>query len=797
MNDNIYDDIETEEHSGIDIRKYLYKIVKYWYLFVISLLLAYFVAYWNNKFSIPVYGLHTTMLITKNSGEEAYAGGLMLLDRSKDLSTEIGIMKSFSISRKAIEELDFNISYYKDERFRSNYEVYTNSPFIVEFDSLSPQYNGMPVYVIFQDSVNINIKIDDLEVDENVKIGDTCKYEKFKFVIKRRDSIHFNQNIIGEKYFFEKNNMNSLARSYKNKLEIEVSPERSNILWIWLTGTNRQKDADYLNKIVEIFIRQGLEEKNQKIVDIIEFIDQQLLGVSDSLQQSEGSLQYFKEESQMLDLKSEGQLLKARLNETQSKILTQRYKLGYYKSLINQVESNNEAISLTSPSVLGVDDPILLSYIKNLGEVLTNQDVLEFSVKGDMPNARELKLRVKNARKQIITHAQSSIEITTEILNNLKKDLAKIESEIKKLPASERKIVNIERKFNINDEIYTMLFTRRIEASITQKSNKPDAKALDKAMPFNAVKQSPDTGGNQKKALMIGFILPILFIVAKEFFNNKIEDKADIERKTHIPVLGTIGNNHKDSNLPVLDYPKSPIAESFRAIRTNLQYILRKPEQKVIVITSSVSGEGKSFISTNFASVLAISQKKTLLIGLDLRKPKLQAEFDYPEDRGLSSYLIDYHTFDEVIKPTRHDNLFIALSGPVPPNPAELIESDKMIEFLNKAKEQFDYIIIDTPPVGVVTDALLLTEQADSYIYVVRQNYSHKNVLKLIDEVAKTTAVKNINIVLNDAKMTGGYGYGYGYGYDYGYGQGYYDEDHLHKKHNTVKDRFKKLFKNT
>ena len=329
-----------------------------------------------------------------------------------------------------------------------------------------------------------------------------------------------------------------------------------------------------------------------------------------------------------------------------------------------------------------------------------------------------------------------------------------------------------------------MLLRRLTEAAITQASNKADTKMLDMARPNTAIKKSPDTNGNKRKGIMFGFIIPILIIVAMEFLNNKIEDKSDIEGRTSIPIYGTVGRNKYKSKLPVIAHPKSPISESFRAIRTNLQYILKNKSNKIIVVTSSVSGEGKSFISKNLSGVLAISERKTLLVGLDLRKPKLQEEFNYNNEKGISSFLVEMAEYQDVIQETTVPNLYVALSGLVPPNPAELIESDRMKLFFEKASKNFDYIIIDTPPIAVVTDALLLTEIADAYLYVMRQNYSTKNVIKLIDDVKKDNNLKNLGIILNEVQIRKGYGYshGYGYGYGYGYGQGYYDELDEEKK---------------
>ena len=773
-----YNNPEDTGNKGFEIKKFFFKAVSYWYLFVLSIIISFFAARWINKHAIPTYGLHATVMLKNESNEEEVAGGLTLFAKRKNIDTQMGILKSYSLSKEAVEELNFKTSYFQDERFKKNYEIYNKSPFVVNLDTTYHQYNNIPVYVIFQSKDKVKIIIEPFGVEKIIGIGQQFKYKDFSFNITFRDSLSYTPSILENKYFFIKNTVNSIVQDYLYRLEIEVSPERSSILWLWMVGTVPQKDADYLNKVIEIYIRNGLNEKNQKAKSIIKFIDEQLESVSDSLKVTENNMQIFKQKNRSVDISNEGMLLLTKLTELQKYEETQKKKLSYYKYIKAQLNNNKVANSLTAPTVMDINDPVLLSYLEKLTEAVTQRDELDFSVRSDIPISEKLDLQIQNIQNQIRIHSQKNIDVTENEIQTVNRNIAKVNSDINRLPVSERQIINIQRKFNINDEIYTLLLRRRTEAAITQASNKADTKMLDPARPETAEKKSPDTGGNTKKGILFGLLIPILLIIVLEFFNNKIEDKSDIESRTNIPIYGTVGRNKTKTNLAAAKHPKAPITEAFRALRTNMQFVLKGKEKKIIVVSSSVSGEGKSFISVNLASVIALSEKKTLLVGLDLRKSKLQNEFTYNNQNGISSFLVNRCNFDDVIQKSSIEHLSLALSGPIPPNPAELIESEKMKEFFTKAMKKFDYIIVDTPPIAVVTDALLLNEIADAFLYVVRQSFSSKNVIKLLEDAKKEGNLKNIGIILNDVEIKKGYGYshGYGYGYGYGYGQGYYGE---------------------
>jgi len=351
--------------------------------------------------------------------------------------------------------------------------------------------------------------------------------------------------------------------------------------------------------------------------------------------------------------------------------------------------------------------------------------------------------------------------------------LLEIEKDIRRLPSTERQMINIQRKFDINNTVYTFLLEKRAEAGIARASNVPDNRIIDDAGFFSTAMVGPKKRQNLMMALVLGLFLPALGIVLVDYLNNKIIDKKDLERRTSIPVIGYISHNSLKSEIPVAENPGSTLSESFRSVRTSLKYFLKDRTCPVISVSSTITGEGKTFVSINLAAIIAMSGKRVLLAGLDLRKPRIHRIFGAENEKGISSYLIGEEKYEDIVLKTEFKNLFYTPAGPVPPNPAELIDSEAMAGFIARAREEFDFIILDTPPVAIVTDALLLSPFSDFYLFVVRQRYTSRNTLALIEELRAGGNLKSIGIVMNDISMSGYYGYGLRYGYSMGYGYNY------------------------
>jgi len=351
--------------------------------------------------------------------------------------------------------------------------------------------------------------------------------------------------------------------------------------------------------------------------------------------------------------------------------------------------------------------------------------------------------------------------------------IADVNGQLGRLPGTERKLIRIQRDFDLNSTVYNFLLEKRAEAGIAMASNIPENKVIDKAVPYNAARIKPKTRQNYMLALILGLLFPAAGIIIIDLLNNKVIDKKDIEKITKAPILGFISHSGYGSEMPVVEKPGSTLAESFRSIRTSLKYFTPGDQPVVIAVTSTVSGEGKTFVAVNLATIISLLGRKTLLVGLDLRKPRIHKILGIENSEGMSNFLSGNSKYDDVIQKTSIENLWFASAGPIPPNPAELIERKAMTDFLEKARKQFDFIILDTPPVAVVTDAMLLARRADMTLFVVRQRYSSRNTLQLIDEIYRNREISNPGIIVNDISMSGYYGYGLRYGYTMGYAYGY------------------------
>jgi len=788
-------------NKPFDFRKFFFKLLNNWYLFVVFTAIAYLVAYFQGKFVIPEFNVHATILIVdRSSSTENLVGGLPIFGARKNMENEIGILKSSFLSITAIKELDWDIFYYEVGRYVDK-ELYRNSPFVVNLDTSHYQQTGVPIEITILSAEKYRMVIkagDNKDVDQVMQFGQKFIHENYGF------SIHVvkPEGIIPKsKYMFYINDLNGLSYQYSEKLLIEPRSPSSSILWLWCIGSIPQKEADFLNKVIEVYIRRNLDEKNQIAVNTIKFIDDRIQGIIDSLKSAEIALADFKLGNQISNVSDEGQSLLSKLESLQTQRELTNFRLKYYTYIQNDVHNGISPGALISPSVMGVSDPLLITLLSKLTDLYQEKSNLAITVKSGayeqtapLFKLQTLELNIKSTQVAILNTIDKSIEAITQSMSDFDRQISQLNAQIQALPITERQLMNITRKFDLNDNLYTFLLEKRMEAGITQAATESDTKVLDMALARNAKYMGPYTSQNQKKYMILGLIIPIIIIVLRDLLNFKITEIGDIENHTTVPLLGVIGHNLKQSSIPVYDQPKSHIAESFRAVRTNLQYILVDYPKHVVSVCSTVSGEGKTFFAVNLAAIIAISGRKTLLIGLDLRKPKTHHYFDLSNDIGVSTYLISKHTAEQVIRPTYIENLFVATSGPVPPNPAELIESDRMKQFFADAAKQYDYVIIDTPPVAIVTDALLLTGTTDATIYVVRQNYTRKTAIKLVNSLYENKEIKNLSIVMNDLvrNTPDSYDYSYGYTYTSYYGGGYYEDEDLYERKNFIQRLFHK-----
>ncbi|MEP2770535.1 MAG: polysaccharide biosynthesis tyrosine autokinase [Fulvivirga sp.] len=769
---------KTEIIDKNNFERLLFKGIKNWKLFALSFIVLMTIVYLIDRYTPPVYSITSTILLKEETPELAGSAAELLFGNqqfknSMNLNNESVILSSYPLVYEVIRQLDFNITYYKSGNLKTS-EIYGEIPIMVEVDSNS---TNIPYNVVFKVEVVDNDQFKIFEEDQNKKqinglfnFNKEIAYNGFIFKILKNKDLNFN-NSIGNTIQFKINTVHAVTNAYRNKLQIRANSRESSLLSITINSRLANKEVDFISKLTEIYIEKGLDEKNRNASRTIEFIDDQLDGIQDSLFVTEQRLETFKRNNGIINLSEEGSYLYDQLvklmEEKASIVASQKY----YKYLQEYLKDSETGSDLVLPSSAGASDPILNKLVLDL----IDKQIEKSLIKGESVNNPYVNLLEKQIAKlkldigKSLENLAQNSKIQEETIGDR---WASLQKDIQRLPTAEREFIHINRMYEINENLYIFLMEKRAEAAILKASTTPDTKIVNPPM-VSGAKIAPQTTRNFGVAIVLSFVIPILFLYFKEFFNTKILYKEDIDDVTTIPFLGLVGHESSSDNLIVDRDPRSAVSESFRTVRSNINFFTSEKDKKVILITSSISGEGKTFCSINLSTVVALSGKKTVIVGADLRRPKLFGDFDLNNDIGVSNYLINSASVDEIIQHTKVDNLDLISSGAVPPNPSELLMNKRMDLLIDELKKRYHYIILDTPPIGLVTDALILMKYSDLTVYLVRQNYTPKGSIMSTQEMFENGQLNNISILFNDVKVQK-YGYGYGYGYNYGYNSAYY-----------------------
>ena len=803
----------NEEEDSINIKVLIIKIASYWYLFAIGIILALVAGFIYNRYTPNVYQSSASVFIKEDKmGIDPTSMMTGLTFKSNiNIDNEIGILQSYSLRERAINELEFfNVSYFVKGRVASR-ELYKSTPFNVELDYDTLQVVGNKYEITFLDRERYLLRsneggygVYDYKKNENVghiimpdyegtyRFGEWVNngYNKFRIILNS------NYNPIPDKEdnakysFIIKSRMSLIAEM--SNLSIAQSTKNSSILNLTIQGYNRQKITDYLNQLLNEYMERNLELKNLVSENTVIFIDEQLIGIQDSLNKAEVDLQIFREGNDFMDLEAQSIEMYNNLKDVEKRKSELELSIKYYQNLQEYITKNIDDLNtLIVPSAMGIQDQMLNKLVLELVALSSEKSKLMAISKEKNPMVQNIDEQIIQTKKLLLENISNMIHNTKVTILELENQITAYEEQIKQLPTTQRAYLGYERKFALNDELYKFLMQKRAEAQIVMASNSPDNSIIDEARVSRTRKVAPRSMTVYLVCLVFGCGIPAAFIFLKEILNTKILERSDIEKISKYPIIGQIPyispKDSQSSQTFVIDSPKSPVSEAFRSIRTNIEYIVQGKEKCIFSVIADSPGIGKTYISINMASIYAMYGKKTVLIGMDLRKPRLYQEFDISNKTGVSSYLAGKASIDDIIQPSgKLPTLDIITAGPIPPNPAELIASDKCAQLFAELKERYDYIIVDTPPLLWVTDALLLMKHVDTSLYIVRQSVTNK---KAFDLVIKDLEQRNYNIslVVNGINYQGAYGYRYsygygGYGYGYGYSHGYYDEEHEESK---------------
>lgn len=764
--------------DDIDLMRYVSLFMSNWIWIAAALFIALSLAYAFNRYSARVYNVKSTLLIKEDQGSGGIPNMEQLFTGSAynpwpNLDDEVAILTSYTLNHRVIEEIpELQIAYVPvNRRGIQGQRQYKTSPFMIRkindeqpYDkSLTLRFTGPETYTA------------ELENDEHEgRFGEPFTVDGFNFIIEKRDSIEVKDGE-SNRYLVWFESPASLVNQYRANLKVEPVNDGATVFTLSFNGYSREQGADYLNTLMRIYIIRGMEWKSRAADNTINFIETQLGLVSDSLRLAENSMENFRLNNRFVDLTLEGTLVLERLEKFEGEKNVLGLQMQYYKYLLDYIESREESETIISPSVMGVSDPVLVGLVNEFASLQQQRKQMIFVVKDNQAQVKLMDQQIEDARTALHENVSSAISQLNMTISTVDSRIAKVEQALGRLPGTERRLIGIQRKFDLNNSVYTYLLERRAEAGIAKASQITDNQVIDDAMKQNSSQIKPTTMKNYLVGLLLGLMIPMVLIVLLDLINNKIIGRHDIESITKAPIIGFISHSDYKVDVPAAEKPGSTLAESFRAVRTSLAFYTGQTKCPVILVSSPVSGEGKTFTSVNLAAIISMMNKKVLIIGLDLRKPRVHTVLSAGNSKGMSQYLSGNASFEEVVVKTDIENLWFAPSGPVPPNPAELIGSPKMVEFLARARGEYETVIIDTPPVGIVTDALLLGHMANVTLFVVRQRFTTRDSVLLLDEIFRKGEMSNIALVVNDISATGYYGYGLRYGYTLGYGHRYYD----------------------
>ncbi len=758
---------------NLSLRDLFYKYVRFLPLIVISVAFALLLAFLFLRYSIPIYSSSGSMLIRseqpgsqRNDELENLIGG----NKASNIVNEIEVLRSRPLMIRVVDSLGLQFSYSAIGKIKT-VNIYKQGPFLIE------------ALEIFDSSRSFTFKIK-FQNDTEFRINDEKPTLKFGLVFRNVNGafrlVRKSMAPVSKEYSVTWTPAYSVANQYAGAIQVRPKSPGTGILIVSLQTTNSQMGTDIINKLMEEYARYSIEQKNKTSIQKLQFIDDRLVDYRLKIDSVQKILNDFEQRNNLIDSKAQSDNYFGNISEADKVINEETLRLNVTDLLsgyLQQKEKRYEKV----PTTLNLDDVTLGQLVAEYNKTqITRQQLLDANVPVNNPSVKEADNQIEKLRTSIQENLRNIRKSITSTISTVTEKSQQSQSQLRALPEKVKEQLQILRVVEGLQGLYKFLQEEREKQAITKSANVANSEIINMAL-SSAIPVKPNRKVIQILAILLGLGLPILFIFIAEIINDKVSTRFDIEKLTNAPILGEIGHSYSNSVLVVNKTTRSMVAEQFRIIRSNLQYVLNKKEKSTILVTSSFSGEGKSYVSTNMGAVLALAGKKTIILEFDIRKPKILAGLGIAKGQGITNYLIGKAELKDVIRPVPdHENLFVLGCGPIPPNPAELLLDQKVEDMFAWLKENFDVVLVDTAPVGMVSDAMTLSKFADSTLYLVRQGHTFKKQVALIDEFYKGNKLPKVSIIINDVKVKAGYGYyGYGrYGYGYGYGYGsYYEEE--------------------
>ena len=772
------ENVSAKSAGGIHLepKRVAARALRFWWVIVLTMVLALAIAYLYNRYAERIYPV-TASIIIKENYENVGAKFLYnneLINPYRNFYNELFIMKSYPLLEEVMLSLNFDVSLYREGELKTT--EYYDPNFPVVFEVIGKKPYGKRFYFTARDEHSFDLQFlteNDIEGKalKSQLFNDTVKVNGFDLVALRRSST---ESIKNRTFVLQFNNPYGLATTYSNRLKATWAQAGAAVVNLEVHGGVPQKEVAFLAKFIERYQHYDVEKKNKVATMALQFLDDQLLVIGDSLNLFEDQVENFKRRNIITNLGEETNRLYEKLQGFEDQKFQYKLKDNYY-NYITKLLNNDQFDGIFTPESVGITDDVTANLVTRLIELQSQVKLLEsYEARGveralENPRFGEKINQIQQVKQNILRTIENNRQTQGINISFLDDQIRVVERELERLPRTERELVSIQRNYSLKENLYVYLLQKRTEAGLSKASTTSDIVVVNPPRAGGPI--SPKVQQNYAIAGGLGLFLPLLLFLVIEVLNNRVQSKDDIQKITDVPLIGGVGHNLSKDALVVFRKPRSAMSESFRAVRSNLNYFTGGKDHQIFLVTSSIPGEGKSFTTLNLATVFALAGKKTIVVGADLRKPKLYDDLNLHNRVGLSQYLSGLAPLEEVIQQSEIPNLSLISGGPMPPNPSELLLQPVMGNLLQQLRTEYDFVIMDTPPLSYVTDAFILAGFADHSLFVIRQDFTPREALVALQEQYVSGKISNVSILFNDLKRTGlGYGYGHGYGYNYGYG---------------------------
>ena len=755
--EEIYDEPSQIAESDSSFAETALGYLKYWKWFLLSLIVFMGFGYFYVKSQEPQFRIQSELLIKDNRQitNQVVLTELNVSPPPIAIDNEILILKSNTLVETVVKKLGLQTSYYIKGHLNKRI-LYNNSPIDIELikASAATYTKDWIIQVTPQKNVEFNGK--------KVLLNTPISTEAGVILVKPLDL-----SLTLEPIHVDFNTVTDVAKDYSAKLNVIQANKSSNVLNVSTEDAVPQRGIDFLNNVVDEYNTAAIKEKNKSISNTIAFIDERLGKLAVDLGDENQNVQNFKSNNNIIDLSAQSSTLLDKVSENDTQIASLDLQLDILKN-IERFLASPDNVEVNQPSMLGLTDATLTTQVAALGDLKLKKQSLLRTTQENNPVVGEINDQILSLKKSLVLTVKTVRSNLILSKRQLQNQNGSYQSNLKQFPVKERELFDVMRNQGVKNTLFSFLLQKREETQLTLASNIGDSRVINQAR-SSGTPVKPVATTLYMLFFTMGLGIPFGIIFLKDMLNNTVRRKSDITKGTRVPVIAQISHSDDLSPLTIISKPRSIVAEQLRSLRTNLEFLIPGQGSKTILFTSTVSGEGKSFISLNLGASLASTGKKVIILELDLRKPKLLSTIGLEKKIGLSDYLIGKVTYQEIIRAVpQQENFFMIESGTIPPNPAEILMSKYLTDLITALRSEFDYILIDAPPVGLVTDAQILSQFADVTFFLVRHNVTRKDHITLLNEMFLKKVFKNLNIVFNSIDVSS---LGYGYRYDYSYYQ--------------------------